>query len=76
MSKFQSFQLTTTCDNGHIQTMTYGPGFTREWVEAQARILDGTSEMYVFKPGPESVIGKCGICGAQIKCEVQETGDA
>ena len=31
--------------------------------------------MYVHPPGADSVIGKCGICGSQIKCTVEDEVD-
>lgn len=41
-------------------------------VEAKtiAGLMDGTSPVYVFKPGKDSEIGKCASCGGQFKCEV------
>ena len=40
---------------------------------ALAEVLDGTSPMYVGSPVADgSVIGKCGICRAQIQCEVTD----
>jgi hypothetical protein len=54
----------------HVQQMTMN--CTREYAELFAGLLDGSSTMYVHPPGPESVIGKCGICRAQIRCVVEE----
>jgi len=45
----------------------------REDAELFAGLLDGTSTMYVYPPGPESVLGKCGTCGAKIRCVVEES---
>ena len=55
----------------HVQQMTMN--CTREYAELFAGLLDGSSTMYVHPPGPESVIGKCGICRAQIRCVVEES---
>lgn len=35
--------------------------------------MDGTSPMYVCPPVPESDIGKCVTCKAQIKCSIDDT---
>jgi hypothetical protein len=37
-----------------------------------ARLLDGTSPMYIHTPGEGSPIGLCGICGSKVKCDVEE----
>ena len=69
-----SFFITAKCVNGHVQTIEYsGPNVgSREWAEVQAGLLDGTSSMYRASPiGTDSVIGKCGICKAQIHCTVE-----
>jgi hypothetical protein len=60
------------CESGHEQRITYH-GMPREMVEFQAGLLDGTSPYYVHPPGPESQIGKCGICGSQVKATVVES---
>ncbi len=72
MSKFK---LTATCAQGHTQTISYGPGFTKEMVQMQAGLFDGTSEWYVFPPQDDSALCQCGICGAKIKCQVTEEPD-
>lgn len=47
------------------QVLHFGAAsFPREWVESYAQLLCGTSPLYVFPPGPNSPIGKCGVCGA------------
>lgn len=58
------------CSSGHEQTIKYDESFSLEWVETQCGLLDGTSPLYEYPPGPESVIGKCGICGKQVKCSI------
>jgi hypothetical protein len=67
------FQVKATCEAGHTQTITYDASFSREMVEVQAGLLDGTWHGFKYPPGTDSVIGKCGICGKPIKCEVIET---
>lgn len=56
----------------HIQELIIDPLLGRSYAEGLAGLLDGSSKMYLFPPGPGSVIGKCGICKAQIKCTVTE----
>lgn len=48
-------------------------GKDKEWVETLARLLDGTSDLYVLKPGALSPIGKCATCGAPLECEIKES---
>jgi len=47
-------------------------GMGREYAETLAELLDGTSSLYILKPGPGSPIGKCGMCGAAIETTVYE----
>ena len=61
------YTIITRCANGHEQRTLY-QGFDMEHVAFQAGLLDGSSPAFVHKPGPES---KCGICKAQLVCEVQ-----
>jgi hypothetical protein len=42
-----------------------------EYARDLAGLLDGTSDMYIYKPGPDSPIGKCGLCGAKVYASVQ-----
>lgn len=44
----------------------------RYYVETLAGLLDGTSPYYIHKPAEGSPIGKCGICSAPLKCEIEE----
>jgi hypothetical protein len=60
------------CANGHAQEIkAQGEGIDQAWAEMCAGLLDGSSPLYRSPPGPESVIGKCGICRAQIECTVE-----
>lgn|SRR5678815_2537693 len=66
------YGIAANCPNGHTQTLRL-EGFTREYAEGYAGLLDGTSPWYVHSPiGTDSLIGKCATCKAQIKCEVTE----
>jgi hypothetical protein len=64
------FVIRAKCDNGHVQEITIR-NQPRWYAEGLAFLMDGTSPMYVHSPiGTNSVIGKCGICRAQIHCEL------
>jgi hypothetical protein len=71
----ETISVTATCTNGHKQTVAVF-GMATEWVKAWAALMDGTSPFYVASPrGTDSMIGKCGICGSQIDCTVENTSD-
>jgi hypothetical protein len=46
------------CSAGHIQEFTF-IGMDRDFVEGLCGLMDGSSPMYKYPPGPESMIGKC-----------------
>ena len=48
----------------------YLPDHPKREAEDLAGLMDGSSEMYIYKPGPESTIGKCVNCGAQFKADL------
>lgn len=58
------------CENGHDQVIIVR-GLDLDTVKGMAGLIDGTSPMYVYPPGPESMIGKCGICRGKIMSEVR-----
>lgn len=64
--------IEATCANGHSQVLQVSADLGGDYAFVLAGLLDGTSELYRFPPGPESVISKCGICGATVACEVSE----
>lgn len=59
------------CAQGHTQELKIDGNLGLEWAAHYMGLLDGSSEMYKFPPGPESIIGKCGICGTQIQCSLR-----
>lgn len=61
-----------TKDEDHAKILRFKASVGREYVETLAGLLDGSSPFYIFPPGDLSPIGKCGICGAPIKCSVFE----
>lgn len=68
------YKVTFTCQNGHQQAITY-EGVTKGTAEMWAGLCDGTSHFYAYPPGPDSVIGKCGICGGMLSSKVEESKD-
>lgn len=72
------FQIIATCKNGHQRTIKFDGTFLKEDVETQAGLLDGTSRLFTIPVGPESPLGKCGICLyntqtlVPIKCQVSQ----
>lgn len=67
------YTITARCEQGHSQEIRVDGSLGLEWAKGQAGLPDGSSPMYLRSPiGTDSVIGKCGICRAQIQCEVTE----
>lgn len=69
------FRITVRCarePEKHAKVIRIVHGAGRQYVDTFAALLDGSSEFYVHKPGPNSPIGKCAICGGQIECHVEE----
>lgn len=64
--------VTAVCDAGHSQTLQID-GMSLEWAKEWAGLMDGTSHFYQRSPvgDAQSLIGKCGICRAPIKCSVK-----
>ncbi len=58
------------CESGHRQIMKVDASLGREYAESLAGLLDGTSPLYLYPPGEDSCIGKCGICGKKITCTI------
>lgn len=68
--------VTATCAEGHSQALRVDGKLGLEWAKMWAGLMDGTSPLYIYPPiGTDSLIGKCGICGSQIKCSVEDTVD-
>jgi hypothetical protein len=68
--------VTARCAEGHEQTLNVDAAMGLEWVKGWVGLMDGTSPFYVHPPiGTDSMIGKCGICGSQIKCTVEDVVD-
>jgi hypothetical protein len=66
--------VTAKCEAGHEQAVRFEASMGLGWATEWAMLMDGTSPFYVRSPigDPDSAIGKCGICRAQIKCSVSE----
>jgi hypothetical protein len=59
-------------NKAHTKLLSIDPSLGMEWAETLAELLVGTSRFYVHKVGPLSPIGKCGVCGGQLKFEIEE----
>jgi hypothetical protein len=55
------------CEKGHEQRMRF-LGHPRKYVELWAALIDGTA--YPVRPGPDSMLGYCGICRTQLRSEI------
>lgn len=57
------------CENGHEQRILL-QGMDRSYAAEWAAMLDGTSDMFVYKPRDHpadgGLVGRCGICRAWI----------
>lgn len=72
-----NFLITAKCGNGHSEEIRVEESLGPEWVKNLAGLLDGTSPFYVHSPiGTDSVIGKCGICLAQLECTITNSEPA
>ncbi len=58
------------CEKGHRQVIKVDSSLGEEWARNLAGLLDGTSPMYVYPPGEDSPIGKCGVCGTPITATI------
>ncbi|HLW67869.1 MAG TPA: hypothetical protein VKS79_21300 [Gemmataceae bacterium] len=67
------WEITATCENGHTHIVKLDANtFSKAGAEQWAGLLDGSSRFFVHPPGPESVIGKCGICQKPFKCTIKD----
>jgi hypothetical protein len=61
------------CSNGHVQQIVLS-GYTREHAQQLAALMDGTSELYFYKPREHPVegskIGRCDICDGWVECSL------
>ena len=67
------FKINVVCENGHQQDIICRD-VNKFQVELYAKLLDGTSDIYVTDPrqNPKSRIAKCAICRALYDCQVEE----
>lgn len=73
------FEITVRCSSQptkHAKKIRVDAQVGRAYVDTLAGLLDGSSPFYIYKPGPNSTIGKCATCGAEITAEVQEVEQA
>ena len=66
-----AFTILARCTNGHESKITVS-GYHRDDAVQLARVMDGTSDLYISSPrgDADSGIGRCGICRAQFDCRV------
>lgn len=66
--------LTAVCEEGHVQKLQIDGAMGMEWAQSLGGLMDGTSSFYIKSPRGDdsSLIGKCGICGSQINCKVEQ----
>ena len=70
-------RVIATCEAGHTETLKLDKSLGVQYAATFAGLLDGTSEMYIYKPGPESTIGKCAfpvdgkMCGQRFRCQLE-----
>jgi hypothetical protein len=61
-----------TANKAHAKLISVDHSLGMEYASTLAGLLDGSSRHFIHKPGPNSPLGKCGVCQAQIKCTVEE----
>lgn len=68
------FILSAICEEGHTQELMIDGSMGVEWAQSLAGLMDGTSSFYIRSPRGDdaTLIGKCGICGAQFNCKVEQ----
>lgn len=75
MPKHKEIRIILRCQNQpdkHAKILIIDECLGIEYAETLAELMDGTSRFYIYKPGPDSPIGKCATCGGQVKSEVIE----
>ena len=74
----KEIRLTVRCTHNpdHAKVLRLDPKLaTMGDAEKLARLLDGSSSMYINRPGEGSPIGRCAICHAELETTVQEFDD-
>lgn len=72
----QEIRLTVRCanqPNKHAKVLRLDAELGKEFAQGLADLLDGSSSLYIYKPGANSPIGKCCTCGGQLSATVEET---
>jgi hypothetical protein len=71
----QEIRLTLRCarePEKHAKVLRISAELGKEYAETFAGLLDGSSPFYIYKPGPNSPIGKCATCGGQLSSTIEE----
>lgn len=70
----KSYEITIRCQaqpQKHAKVIRF-QDTDKNYVDTLAALLDGTSHLYIYKPGEFSPIGKCATCGGALRSEVKE----
>jgi hypothetical protein len=68
-SKDYEFTVTFRCEDGHTQTLSYGPGFSTDYVHDHAALMVGGHVRSVGRDMPQT---GCGVCGKPVTFEVED----
>jgi len=67
-----SLRVQCEADESHGKMLRFKTTCALAYIEALAALITGTSEHYVFPPGPGSPIGGgCRVCGAKLRCTIE-----
>jgi len=69
------FRITVRCQREpakHAKILRLKSEQGRQYADTLASLLDGSSPLFIHKPGPDSPIGKCATCGGGVEASVEE----
>lgn len=69
------YRVTIRCTENKDHAKILQMNLPLAMVEDFAGLMDGTSPMFIYPPGPGSPIGKCGICRGQLMSTIEEWKD-
>jgi len=73
--KVKAIEIVVRCakqPEKHAKKIRVSSELGMEWAQMFAGLLDGSSQFYIYKPGPNSPIGKCATCGGELSAEITE----
>lgn len=67
-------RIKVQCENdpNHAKILRLHGEAGLDYAHRLGRLLDGTSALYIYPPGPDSPIGRCAICRGTLSYEVEE----